>query len=378
METFIALITVIVGIVVSGIGLFLVFGFLFAGFIALFVYWWKQIHLSLHLVRIPQNPVLEPDPTHWWESEAVFNPAALYEGGRVHLLYRALGQDGISRIGYASSADGVHFERLPYPVFEFHQNAVTDRRRQYGPLTYHPGLYASGGGWAGSEDPRAVNVDGTVYMTFTAFQGWDSARIGLTSTSLQDFLKQRFAWRAPALISPPGEVHKNWLLFPEKINGKYAVLNSVAPKISIEYVDNLDDLDDPDVYLKSPGRSGGRKGHWDSEVRGAGAPPLKTKEGWLLFYHANGYNVGVMLLDLHDPTKILYRSNYPVLQAKEWYDNDWKQGVTYASGAVVVGDNLIVYYGGGDKRIAAARANLRDFLRQLATGEHATLEPVKI
>ncbi|MBX4191918.1 hypothetical protein KW798_00295 [Candidatus Parcubacteria bacterium] len=378
MNTILAVTTFVLGIAASGIGLFIVFGVLFAGLLSLIVFWWKQVHKPLGLARINQNPILEPDASHWWESEAVFNPAALYEGGKVHLLYRALGHDGISRIGYASSSDGIHFERYPYPVFELHKPMIPDPRRVYGPLTYHPGLYASGGGWGGAEDPRMVMIDDRVYMTFTAFQGWDSARIGLTSVSLQNFLRKSWYWRMPSLISPPHEVHKNWLIFPEKINDHYAVLNSISPKIAIEYIDDLSKLDDPDVYLTSPGRSGGRKGYWDSEVRGAGAPPVKTKDGWLLFYHANGYKVGAMLLDLKDPTKILYRSSHPVLEANEWYENDGKPGITYVSGAVVIGDDLIVYYGGGDKRIAAASVKLDQFLNRLATGEHASLEPVKL
>ena len=58
----------------------------------------------------------------------------------------------------------------------------------------------------------------------------------------------------------------------------------------------------------------GRVGFWDNRVRGAGPPPIKTKEGWLLFYHAidmrepSKYKLGAMILDLNDPTKILYRT----------------------------------------------------------------------
>jgi predicted GH43/DUF377 family glycosyl hydrolase len=107
-------------------------------------------------------------------------------------------------------------------------------------------------------------------------------------------------------------------------------------------------------------------------VRGAGAPPLKTKDGWLLLYHGFderhpevGYKVGAMLLDLQDPTKILYRSSAPILESKEWYENDWKPGVTYASGAVIVGKDLLVYYGGGDKHVAVAKMNLKEFLEKL-------------
>ena len=91
-----------------------------------------------------------------------------------------------------------------------------------------------------------------------------------------------------------------------------------------------------------------------------------------------GYKLGVMLLDLNDPTKIIARSSEPVLEPTAWYENDWKPGVIIASGAVIFGDDLIVYYGGGDKYVAAARANLKDFLHKLTSNEHAVLEPVKV
>ena len=73
---------------------------------------------ALDLRRFTRNPVITPASGSYWESEAVFNPGAVMHGGRVHLFYRALGPDGVSRIGYASSQDGVHFDkRFPYPVY---------------------------------------------------------------------------------------------------------------------------------------------------------------------------------------------------------------------------------------------------------------------
>ena len=70
------------------------------------------------LKRFEGNPILRPETTHWWESKAVFNPAAIYEGGKVHILYRAIGDTDTSVIGYASSTDGFHIdERLDKPVY---------------------------------------------------------------------------------------------------------------------------------------------------------------------------------------------------------------------------------------------------------------------
>ena len=68
--------------------------------------------------RYSHNPILEPIGTHAWESSLVFNAAAFAANNRVHILYRAMGTDNISRIGLASSSDGYNIdERLPLPVF---------------------------------------------------------------------------------------------------------------------------------------------------------------------------------------------------------------------------------------------------------------------
>ena len=333
----------------------------------------SKVAWKVELARVPENPILSPIDSSWWQSQGVFNPAAVYEGGRVHLLYRALGNDGVSRIGYASSADGIHFdERLPYPVFTPSRDfTVAHAGKVYPALSYNTQTYASGGGWGGSEDPRIVRLDEHLYMTFTAFDGWGFLRMAMSSISAKDFIEKTWKWNAPVLLSPPNEINKNWLIFPEKINGKYAILHSVTPKIKIEYVDSMDHFNGH-RFIKGSVRSGGRKGHWDSIVRGAGAPPLKTACGWLLLYHGFderhpdiGYKVGAMLLDLKDPTRVLYRSSAPILESKEWYENDWKPGVTYASGAVILHDDLMVYYGGGDKHIAVAKINLEDFLHTL-------------
>ena len=352
--------------------------------LALLFYWLAWTRRPLRLHRMAQNPVLSPDPGAWWESEAVFNPAAVYDNGKVHLFYRALWRDGISRVGYASSDDGIHFERLPYPVYDAGAGfTIPDPRRRYAPLSYSPALYASGGGWGGTEDPRAVIIEDRLYMNLSTFEAWESIRMALTSLPREDLHAGRWSWKRPFFISPPGETHKNWVLFPEKIRGKFALLHALTPKPTVEYVDDLDELEREPV--KSNNRRGGREGRWDAFVRGASAPPIKTPHGWLLFYHGMdpkeshiGYKVGAMLLELDDPSKVLFRSAYPVLEPEAWYEHDWKPHVVYASGAVVVGNDLIVYYGGGDKHVAAARADFRDFVRKLMTGDHATLEPVRV
>jgi predicted GH43/DUF377 family glycosyl hydrolase len=344
---------------------------------------WRTVQLH----RSGRNPILTPTALEW-ESEAVFNPAAFTDNGRVHLLYRAMGPDGVSRLGYASSEDGIHFdERLDYPVFTPRKGfGAPTEEAIHGPQTYDIIANPSGGGWAGCEDPRAVKVDGRVYLSYVAFDGWNFVRQALTSIALPHVHAKNWQWRNPVLISKPGEIQKNWVIFPEKINGKFAILHGLSPKVHIEYLDSLDDLDGNTFIDSLPQAHGagytGRTDKWDSRVRGAGAPPLKTPLGWLLLYHATDkydpgkYKLGAMILDEHDPTKILYRSDNPVLEPQEWYENQGKPGVVYTCGAVIVSGNLIVYYGGGDKHIAVARANIDKFIGALTEGHSAKLETV--
>ena len=306
------------------------------------------------------NPILKPQQKNGWEAWQTFNPGAILLDDTVHFLYRAIGKDGISRLGYASSKDGFHIrERLSSPAYK-HQV----KRRSISVFSYF-----SGGSWGGVEDPRIVRVDDEdiLYMTYTACSG--DIRVALTSIKLNDFLNKKWNWKPPILISPPEEVHKNWVIFPEKINGRYAILHSINPEISIDYVDSLEFH--PGTYINSYHGNKPRKNCWDKWVRGVGPVPIRTKYGWLLFYHAmdddwSKYKVGAMLLDFNDPTKILRRSKKPVLIPSEHYENfGFKAGVVYASGAVVKEENLLVYYGGADSYVCVAHANFDEFVEAL-------------
>ncbi|MBI4089006.1 hypothetical protein HY415_02830 [Candidatus Kaiserbacteria bacterium] len=333
----------------------------------------------LLLFRSTHNPILKPG-TSPWTAESVMNPAAAVLGGRTHLIYRAIGMDGISRLGYASSPDGIIFDkRLPYPAYVARNPRHMSVHRRYSPV-----LYLSGGSWGGCEDPRMVVIEDRVYVTFNMFDGWDFIRVAAISISVDDFLAERFAaWKGPYILSKPYEVQKNWVLFPQKIGGRFAVLHSVAPNIEIAFCDSIEAVGKEEPFIESWVGSRGdlpsREGAWDSFVRGAGPPPLRTNYGWLLFYHAiderdpGRYKLGAMLLDLVDPTKVLYRAAGPVLSPDKGYENHGKPGIVYACGAVVRGKRLFVYYGGADKVVCVATAPLHSFLDALMRGSQPSL-----
>jgi len=339
----------------------------------------KLVHPKLlELVRSLHNPILKPG-AHPWTAEAVMNPAAAVIDGRTHLIYRAIGTDGVSRLGYASSPDGVTFDkRLSYPVYVArnpHNLAVHLRR-------YSPVMYPSGGSWGGCEDPRMVVIDGKVYVTFNMFENW-KLRVAVIWMSTEDFLAERFdAWRGPVILSH-SDRDKNWVLFPEKIGGQFAVLHSIIGddehQVRVEYTNDLTTLRQRDFVSPDPQKVPDTPIAWHVHMRSAGPPPLKTDKGWLVLYHAHDaaeghrYKLGAMLLDLVDPTKVLYRAAAPVLSPDEHYENDGKPGIVYAGGAVIRDGTLFVYYGGADKVVCVATAPLAGFLNALIAGSQPSL-----
>ncbi|MBU6490715.1 hypothetical protein KGQ25_00915 [Patescibacteria group bacterium] len=342
----------------------------------------EVLHLQrLLLAKSDRNPILAPGKNPW-TAEAVMNPAAVVLANRTHLIYRAVGMDGVSRLGYAGSADGVVFDaQLPYPVYVA-QNPrnLPDHMRRYSPI-----LYPSGGSWGGCEDPRAVALEDRVYITFNMFDGWDFIRVAAISIAQDDFIAHRFGeWKGPHILSRPGEIHKNWVLFPEKINGRFAILHSIAPEIEIAYRDSIEGIGTEESFIESwVGARGGlpaRENTWDSFIRSAGPPPVKTDRGWLLLYHAidehdpGRYKLGALLLDLSDPTKVLHRAALPILSPDEHYENNGKPGIVYACGAVVRDGTLFVYYGGADRVVCVATAPLGSFLDALIEGGNPSLE----
>ncbi len=338
-------------------------------------------HMRYHstspkLERHDHNPLIAPTQKNAWEAFTTFNPAALYADEKFHIVYRAQGHDYVSVLGYASSKDGVHVdEKLDMPIYVPSEQfeLVNEKPAK---LSYQ---YMSGG-YGGSEDPRLTLIDETVYMTYVAFDGINPPRVALTSIDLENFLSHNWQWEKPVLISPPGVVDKNAVIFPEKIHGKYVIMHRIFPDILIDFVDTL--KFNGMWWLEGSHKISPRPDKWDSRKIGAGPPPLKTEEGWLLIYQSVGnqdpgkYKIGAMLLDLDDPTKVLYRSQNPILEPEEWYENEgFKAGVVYPCGAVIKDGILFVYYGGADSHVCVATAVLEEFLDHLKRQEEISLTP---
>lgn len=342
---------------------------------------------NMTLKRFDENPVIKPTPENFWESKATFNAAAMYEQGKVHLIYRAIGDFDTSVLGYAASNDGTHFnDRSPDPIYvptqSFEMPVTGTPWNGASAKTIVNSPYESGGGgYGGCEDPRITKIDDKYYMTYVAYDGANPPRVALTSINVNDFHNKNWDWQPPVLISPPGVVDKNCVIFPEKINGKFAVMHRIYPNILLDYVDDLNF--DGNTFLKGELRIKPSRTLWDSRKVGAGPPPLKTKYGWLLIYHAVGekdsgrYKIGAMLLDLKDPTKVIAKTIIPILAPDHRHENEgFKAGVAYPCGAVIKDDTLFVYYGGADTVVCGAYAHIDRFLEELLATGGMEIKPV--
>ncbi len=323
----------------------------------------------MKLRRYKHNPILQANPDREWESGAVFNcGATLGEDGLVYLLYRAIPagytrkpngsgyDDYISSIGCAISDDGIHFTRLEHPVIE-----PTEEYDKFG-----------------CEDPRVTRLEignQVLYLiTYTALFGpaYSGAdRVALAST--EDF----HTFRKHGVVIP-GLPDKDAVIFPELIRGRIAMLHRVVPNIQIVYFDTLEQLTNPrdDFWRKYKARLDEftimrPKYDWEAEKIGAGPPPIKTDAGWLLVYHGvdnnRVYRAGAALLDLEDPSRVIARSPHPILEPEEEYERVGDTpNVVFPEGAIVVNDELHVYYGAADKRCCLAIAKLDYVLDYLA------------
>lgn len=287
----------------------------------------------MQLKRHPASPILKPDPLNEWEALNVFNCAVVYHNGLFHMLYRAQGVDYVSRIGYAVSADGVHFNRLREPVLSPQDEWET----------------------RGMEDPRVTYLEdeGRFIMAYTAYSPKGITPMFAESTNL-------ITWRriGPLVV---GEDNKDHVLFPRKIRGRYVSFHRRPPAIWIAWSDDLVEWRDFQVVMEP------RQDNWDCKRVGAGGVPIETEYGWLVLYHAYDYNhvyrLGACLLDLEDPTRVIARPRPFLLQPEEtWEIKGDVPNVVFSAANPVVDGTVYVYYGGADRVIGLATCSLEELL----------------
>jgi len=309
----------------------------------------------VEVIRFRGNPILRPESDKPFKSFAAFNAAALKLKDKVYILYRAQAEDLTSTIGLAVSSDGLTVEEeLPHPVYVPRERF---EKRIYG----RPGP-------VGCEDPRVTVIGDTIYMVYVAVSdAYDYVRVAITHISVEDFLARKWdRWAKPKAISPPGVWDKDAALFERRIQGKYVFLHRFFPNIWIDFVD---DLSFDGYWIRGTEFFRVRPDRWDSDRVGIAGPPIEVSEGWVLIYHAKSaidgaYRLGAALLDKEDPTTVLARLPYPILEPKEWYEVE-DIPVVFSNGHVVMDGKLYLYYGASDKYLAVAVVDLDDLVGDL-------------
>jgi predicted GH43/DUF377 family glycosyl hydrolase len=292
--------------------------------------------------RVANGPVITPQGDGW-ESAGTFNPTVVRHNGSIVMLYRAQDRSGTSRLGYATSPDGIRFTRRPEPVL----SPETEYERD-----------------GGLEDPRLVKIDDTFYLTYTGYNKKDAQLCLATSEDL-------IHWDRKGVILPAhkGLWNVGWTkagaIVPEKIDGKYWMyfLGTAADKTdqmglaySFDLVHWTDALDVP-VLPRRPGR-------FDSRVVEPGPAPILTADGIVLIYNGADdklvYRTGIVTFDRRDPRRVLSRTDTPVFAPRaEWEKTGQVPNVVFVEGLVRQGDRWLFYYGGADKYVGVAEAAVR-------------------
>lgn len=303
-------------------------------------------------MEFSRQVVLEPREI-WWEEGGVFNPAALELGGKIHLLYRAVGSDHISRFGLAISEDGETFTRFDEPIFEGDPNNPSER--------------------LGVEDPRATVIGRDIYITYTAASVYPTGHVNLTGqlnttgtpwrvrVSALKTRDMRSFQKLGVLL--PDIDSKDAVIVPERHLGYYWLIHRVDPSIFIARSRDLKKWEGSVemMTVKEP---------WEQLKIGAACPPIEVEGGWLLLYHgvsaSHTYSVGAALLAKENPAVVLKRTKHPIMSPHfDWERRGVVSNVVFPTGSVVKHGKVQLYYGGADKVVGLAKIPLENIMQAL-------------
>jgi len=301
--------------------------------------------------RYEGNPILTS--REWpYAANTVFNPGAVLFDGETLLLVRVEDRRGMSHLTVARSQDGKTNWRIdPHPTL------LPDPEN-------HPEEL-----W-GIEDPRIVYLEERqeYAVTYTAYSR-GGPLVALATT--KDFRK--FSRLGPMM--PPED--KDASLFPRRFGNRWGLLHRPVPTslgegahIWLSFSPDLKHWGDHLIVIEAR-----RGAWWDANKIGLGPQPIETPEGWLIIYHgvrptAAGhiYRIGLALLDLEDPRRVIRRSEEWVFGPDEPYERIGDiADVTFPCGAVVdpQTNELRLYYGAADTTVALATAKMNDLLSYL-------------
>ena len=350
------------------------------------------------MIKVKSEGIILESSQNRFDNQAVLNPACVEIGGVTHMFYRGV------RRGDMSSSIG---------CCQLVGNKVVKRSSE--PVLFPEYDYEK----KGVEDPRIVFLDGVYYLFYTAYDGKNALFAYATSNDLISFVKhgvisprisyaeagslfgssrtkmreKYFFFESYIRDREGGDIllwEKDAFIFPKKFNrpprrrrgdsqshNKFALVHRILPGIQVIYFDDFKDLTDDywRGYLRNLGDYVLLDPEYGFESRniGGGCPPIETKEGWLLIYHAvedsrNGriYHAAAALLDLDDPAKVIGRMKQPLFSPTEqWEKYGDVNNVVFPTGSVVKDGRLYIYYGAADKLIAAKSVDMEELLREL-------------
>jgi predicted GH43/DUF377 family glycosyl hydrolase len=296
--------------------------------------------------RYSGNPILTVED--WpYKANSVFNAAAAQVDGKTILLARVEDYRGISHLTVARSSDGIKDWQIdPGPTLKPE------------PEKYPEELW-------GIEDPRLtwiqeMNKWAVCYTSYS--KGGPLVSLAMT----KDF--KTFERLGP--VMPPED--KDAALFPVKFNGLWAMLHRPTPRsallgahIWISFSPDLKHWGQHKEIIFA--REGG---WWDANKIGLCTPPMYTEHGWLILYHgvrttASGsiYRLGLILLDLKNPAKVLRRTDEWIFGPKTLYERDGDvDDVVFPCGWIKKNNKIFIYYGAADSRICLATADFQELL----------------
>ena len=309
----------------------------------------KNLHFKELFRRHGGNPIITVKDIPY-PANSVFNAGATRVGDEVLLLMRVEDRRGMSHLTVARSRDGIGNWRIDK------QPSMMPN-----PETYPEEIW-------GIEDPRITCLEDQERWAI-AYTAYSEGGPLVSLATTVDF--KNFERLGP--VMPPED--KDAALFPVSFNGRWAMIHrpvsafrGLGAHIWISFSPDLKHWGEHRILI--PARQGG---WWDANKIGLSPPPLKTDEGWLILYHGvkvtgSGaiYRLGLALLDLEDPCRVIARSDQWVFSPEEDYEvfGDVDK-VVFPCGWVAEGDHIRLYYGGADKCLALATASPSELLTWL-------------
>ncbi len=340
------------------------------------------------------NPVLVPSPGLMftcpisnrevpWESRNVLNPAAVLKDDLVHLFYRAQDSSGTSRIGLATSEDGLHFEKHPSPVLYPNNDFMKRYEWNYKKIasdTIHE--QCTNCYFDGIEDPRIVkNENGTYIMTYTSYDGKTARLCVASSSDLTNWTKHGLAFKDEKyrnLWSKSGAIVvelKGSNFIAKKISGKYWMYFGDTDIFLAQSEDLINwQICENEESKKKISVLHPRMGYFDSRLVEPGPYALYKEEGILLIYNASNaanfndsnllkftYAAGQALFNKDSPYKLIDRTkSYFIYPDKEYEKIGEVNEVCFVEGLIKSKDKWFLYYGTADSKIAVAISSLEN------------------